>query len=144
MFLGVDLVEEEVNQDSGDGDVHPDWPSPAGDSAVFVESFAEGVVEGQEHQWHHRHGEDGVGEKDGQVNGSEPGWVLEAGGAGVVMVSKVADQKEARGQKGRDHAVAVRDFVTFFNEDQAQYQKYGGETVEHRVDDGQITDMHDN
>lgn len=45
---GVDLVEEEVDEDAGDGDVKPEGQGVAGDEAVLVEFFKEGAAEGDE------------------------------------------------------------------------------------------------
>ena len=46
------MVEDEIDQDAGDGNVHPQRPSPSRDFAVEVETLFERAVEGDQNQGH--------------------------------------------------------------------------------------------
>ena len=59
---GIQLIDHEVDDDAGDGDVEPEGEGPAGDEAVFVELLEPGAAEGDEDQGNDDDGEDGVRE----------------------------------------------------------------------------------
>src|SRR3954447_334893 len=73
-----DVVEHEVDDDAGDGNVHPDGVGPAGDSAVANILLAECAGESDDHEWHDCCGEDGVADEDGEVEGARPALSLKA------------------------------------------------------------------
>src|SRR4026209_2750756 len=50
--LRKDLVKQEVNEDAGHADVHPDRPGPAGDLFVGLETLFEGAADRDQHQRH--------------------------------------------------------------------------------------------
>ena len=47
---GVELVEHEVDDDAGDGDVEPNGESPAGNATMKLELASQGAANGQDYQ----------------------------------------------------------------------------------------------
>ncbi len=72
------MVEEEVDDHAGDGDVHPEGEGVAGDDAVLVEFFEPGAAEGYEDHGDDDYGEDGVRDEDCEIDGADPALALEA------------------------------------------------------------------
>ena len=46
----IQLVDQEVDDDAGDGDVEPEGEGPAGDEAMLVKFLEPGAAEGDEDQ----------------------------------------------------------------------------------------------
>src|SRR5579864_4424634 len=60
----------------------------------------------------------------------------------IAMISEIATQENYRSDKRRNHAVAMRNFISAFDEDKSQREKYRAQTVERGVNNGQIMNGH--
>src|SRR5262245_26944496 len=111
------MIEQEVNHDAGDRNVHPERPGPTGDFFVQVESPPEGATESYEDQRHDDDGEERVREENEKINRPEPGGVLEDRRSLMQVISQIRvvrdirNQKQSGGDESTHHAVAVRDLV---------------------------------
>src|SRR5271154_602991 len=60
----------------------------------------------------------------------------------IAVISEIATQKNNRGNERRNHAVAMRDFVSALDEDESQREKNRAQAVEAGVDGGQVVNAH--
>jgi len=139
--LREDLIEQQINNYTSNGDVHPEWPGPARDSLVPFEVAFKATGEAHENHRHDDDGQDGVGPEDEQVDGPEPGWIDEARWTAVqvvrdvAVVSDVTNQKKSRRDECRDHAVAMRILPLFANLDVAGQKKDAAQAVQAGIHD---------
>ena len=92
--LWEDLIEDQVDKDAGDGDVHPDGPGPAGDFFVGFPLLFDRAPKGDEDHRDDDGGEDCVCEEDGEVDRAEPLRLEEARGFGVIMIVQLRNEEE--------------------------------------------------
>ncbi len=84
-----ELIEEEVNNNPCDRNVEPDWERIARDASMLGESRSQGPDEGYRHNDRQEKGQEGVGEKDCEVDGSDCSDSLKAYTANFKMVDEV-------------------------------------------------------
>ena len=104
---GVELVEEEVDDNAGEGDVEPEGESIAGDEAVFIEFFEEGAAERDEDERDDDDGEDGVGDEQGEVDRADQTLALEGDMAHAVVVDEIGDEEGAGDEERGEHELFV-------------------------------------
>ena len=136
------MVEDEVDDDAGDRDVHPDGPGPAGYFFVGFETLFPCEEQCGQHERHDDEGEENVGGEEDQVEFSEPGGVGEGGVAGVRVVVDVRDEEKRRDHKGGDHAVAVGGLALLFDVDVTEGEKDCACAVEAGVEEREVADDH--
>jgi len=98
------LVEHQVNEDSGNRHVQPDWDRPTGDSLVPVPSATKNRNKRQNDQRQRRKRQQNVRGEDRKVNRRDPAGVSGRFLANARMISDVADQKTDRREESYDHA----------------------------------------
>ena len=69
---GVEMVEEEVDEDAGDGNVEPERKSPARNAAVELELRPQGAADGDENKWNNGDRENHVADEDAEINRADP------------------------------------------------------------------------
>ena len=125
------MVDHEVDDDAGDADVEPEGERPAGDLAVLVEAFGPRAAEGDEDEWHDDDGEDGVGDEQSEVDGTNPALALEEDDLmDAVMVDEIGREEDARGDEGGDHEFFMEFALAGADGGVAADEKDGGEAVE--------------
>ena len=105
----VEDEEEPVDDDAGDGDVEPERQSPAGDDFVAAEAAAQSESESDEHERDDGHGEDGVGDENGEVRWANGALAGKADESGVSVEVKIRDEKTGGAGDGREHAGFMRE-----------------------------------
>ena len=74
-------------------------------------------VQRNQYHGHDHNGQNGMGQQNGEINGTEPGGIAEYGRAAVQIISQisvvgeVANQEQGRSCERGDHAVAVRALI---------------------------------
>jgi len=103
------LVEKEINEDSGDGDIIPDRKSDAGPASMDFESPAEGESQRDHDQRQIQHREQDMRQQNQVVEVEKKPVASESSVNAFFerMVSDVADQKKNRNAKSDQHAVSM-------------------------------------
>ena len=133
---GVQVVEEEVDEDAGDGDVEPEREGPAGDATMKLELAAQGAADGEDHQGNDGHGKYGVTDEQGEVDGADISLPLEADRADLKMVNHIGDEEGGAADERGDHASAVDVDATAQDGKVAGEEKQGTRGVERGVEGG--------
>jgi len=101
---GVELVDQEVDDDAGDGNVEPEGQGPAGQETVLIEELVESAAQSDDDEWNDRDGQDGVGYEDGEIEGTDPALALEMNDlVNAHMVDHVGHQESAGDAAGGEH-----------------------------------------
>src|SRR6516165_194853 len=104
----VDLVDQEVDDDAGDGDVEPEGKGPAGDKAVLIEAFEPSATERDDDERHDSDRQQSVRDQNGEVDRADPALSLEEDHlVNAEMVNHVGNQESTGDDHGGDH----EDFV---------------------------------
>src|ERR1700730_7065637 len=111
----VDLVQHEVDDYVGDGDVEPDRKREARDSAMHSEAAGQREKKRGEHHGQGDNGKDDVDGQDGQVRGAHRAVTGENRVAVQRVVHDVTDKKNGREYEGKQHAGAMRFPVVMFD-----------------------------
>jgi len=130
------VVEHEVDDDAGDGDVKPEWESPTGDATMKLELAAQGAANGQDDQGNDGDGKYGVTEEQGEINGADIALSLETDGADLEMVDHIGDKKGGTADESGDHAGAVNVDATTKDGQVAREEKERAGGVEAGVESG--------
>ena len=123
----LDLIEHPVYDDSGHRNIKPDREGPAGDAPVPVEAFFKSSKKRDQSQRNHRDRQNGVSEKDGEIDEPYTALPLERNGADLVMVNEIGNQKKNRTCEGSEHARLVRLDVSRPNKKVSGNQQNGTE-----------------
>src|SRR5215475_1075066 len=110
------LIEHPVYDDSGHGNIEPDRKSPAGDAPVCVEAFSKGPKERYQSQRYNRRCQNGVREKNREIDEPDTALPFEWNGTHLVVVDKIRNQKKNRASEGREHARFVHLDISRFDE----------------------------
>ena len=81
------MVEKQVNDHAGDGDVQPHWEHQTGYLPVFIVLPLEAAPEGEKHEWGHGGSEDRVRCKDREIDRPNQSFAGKPGGAEAEIVS---------------------------------------------------------
>jgi len=103
----VEAVEQEIDDDAGDGDIEPDREGPAGDAAVTVEFLREGAGKRDQRERHDDDGQDSMRAEQREIDGADPSLAGERHDAGMQMVDHVRSEKDYRAGKSDEHANAM-------------------------------------
>ena len=131
-------IEHPVYDDSGHGNIEPDRKSPAGDAPVRIEAFSKGPKERDQSQWYNRHCQNGVREKNREVDQPDTALPFEWNGTDLVVVDEITSQEKNRACESSEHARFVRLNVSRSNEKVSADQENGAERVQRRIDRGQL------
>ena len=138
------LVEHEVDQDAGDGDIEPEGEGPAGPGAVALEAAFQGVGHCDEDQRDDGDRQHDVGEKHPVVK-SAPGAFAAEGCVDSLdeeFVEDIGGEENAGDEKRPEHAEAVGDFAFAFDANETGEEEEGGDAVESGIEGRQIRDAH--
>lgn len=103
-----DTVDQEIDDDAGNGDVEPERESVSCDEAVLVEAGEEGSAEGDEDERDDHDCEDGVRDEDSEIDGTDPALAVEVDHlVDADVVDEVGDEEGTGDEEGSDH----EDFV---------------------------------
>jgi len=130
------VVEEEVDENAGDGDVEPERESPASDAAVKLELRAQGAADGDDDKRNDDDGENGVAQEQGEIDGADEALSLEADGADLKMVDHIGDEEGGAANESGDHAGAVNVDATPKNSQVAGEEKQRAGGVQAGVESG--------
>lgn len=134
---GVELIDEEVDDNAGDGNVEPEGESPAGDEAMFVETREPGPAESDDDERNDDNGENGVGREDGEIDGPNPALTLEMDDlVNAHVVDQVGDQEGAGDEEGGDHECFVDVALAGTDGSVASGEENSAGTVEGGVESG--------
>lgn len=131
-------IEHPVYDDSGHGNIEPDRKTPAGDPPVRIEAFSKGPKERYQSQRHHRRCQNGVGDKNREIDQPDTTLPFEWYGTDLVVVDEIRSQKKNRASESREHARFVCRDVSRPNEKVSADQENGAEGVQRRIDRGQL------
>ncbi len=91
----LETVEHPVDDDSGDGDVEPDWQCPTGDSPVPLEPSPESPDQGDQGQRDNGSDQYWVGDQDREVERANPTSTFKRDGADLIVIGEIRDQKKS-------------------------------------------------
>lgn len=132
------LIEEEIHEHAGDGDVVPERERPPRPGPMPVKVPFERMAQGDDHQRHDGDGQQDVGDEHPVVN--PPDRALAAEGRMHApdedLVNHVGDQKHHRYAEGRQHGHAMGRRAVRFDQDKTSRQQHRGDAVETGVDGG--------
>ena len=133
----VELVDHEIDDNAGDGDVEPEGEGPAGDEAVLVETLQPSAAQSDDDHGHDDNGENGVGQEQSEVDGANPTLTLEMDHLmGASVVDEIGNQEGAGNEESGDHEFLVeRDFAGT-NRGIAGDEEYSADAVEGGVEGG--------
>ena len=120
-------IEHPVYDDSGHGNIEPDRKSPAGDAPVRIEAFSKGPKERDQSQRYNRRCQNGMREKNREIDESDTALLFEWNGTHLVVVDKIRSQKKNRASESREHARFVHPDVSRFDEEVSTDQQNGAE-----------------
>src|SRR5262245_47835383 len=120
-------IEHPVYDNSSHGNIEPDRKSPAGDAPVCVEAFSKGPKERDQSQRYNRRCQNGVREKNREIDQPDTSLPFEWNGAHLVVVDKIRNQEKNRASESREHARFVRLDVSRFDEQVSTDQQNGAE-----------------
>ena len=134
---GVDLVDHEVDDDAGDGNVEPEGEGPAGDEAVLVEAFEPSAAESDDDERNDDDGQQGVRDQNGEVDGADPTLSLEEDHpVNAQVIDHVGYEEGAGGNNGGDHEDFVDIALAGTNGGVACREEHGTGAVERGVEGG--------
>ena len=134
---GVDLVDHEVDDDAGDGNVEPEGEGPAGDEAVLVEAFEPSAAESDDDERNDDDGQQGVRDQNGEVDGADPTLPLEEDHpVNAQVIDHVGHEEGAGGNNGGDHEDFVDIALAGTNGGVACREEHGTGAVERGVEGG--------
>src|SRR5437588_4639336 len=92
------LVEHQINEDAGNGNVKPDWHGPFSDATMSVPTPAEDGNERENDEWKGHKCEQDVADQHCEINGCNGAAGAETGRAftGIIMVDEITGEKGAR------------------------------------------------
>jgi len=94
---------------------------------VPVEAFFKGSIKRDQSQRDHRDRQNGVSEKDGEIDEPYTALPLERNGADLVVVNEIGTQKKNRACEGSEHTRLVRLDVSRPNKKVSGNQQNGTE-----------------
>jgi hypothetical protein len=120
-------IEHPVYDDSGHGNIEPDGKGPTSDAPVPIEAFFKGPKERDQSERDNRRCQNGVSEKNGEIDQPYAALPFEWNGTDLVMVNEIRSQKKYGTGESREHARFVRLDVSRFNEKVSANQENGAE-----------------
>ena len=131
------MVDHEVDDDAGDGDVEPEGEGPAGNAAMLVETFEESATKGEDDEWNDGDREDGVGDEDSEIDGTDPAVALEKDYlVSAEVMDYVGHQEGAGDEEGGEHEFLVEVAFAVADGGVAGSEKDGAGAVEGGVEGG--------
>ena len=120
-------IEHPVYDDSGHGNIEPDRKSPAGDAPVQIEAFSKGPKDCYQSQRYNRRRQNGVREKNREIDESDTALPFEWNGTDLVVVDEIRSQEKNRACESSEHARFVRRDISRSNEKISADQENGAE-----------------
>lgn len=140
--LWKDVVENEIDNDTCDGDVHPEWPGPADYGFVLSPIFFEGEPEGSEDEWDNGDSQKNMSCQQSEIKRLEPQRLREDGMTGKEVIDEVASEKDSRCDESRNHAFLMSGFILYLNKVVSQQEEDGTDGIEAGIDSWQRFDIH--
>src|SRR5207302_8586196 len=136
------LVEHEINEHAGNGNVEPDRHSPSAETPMPIPAAPKNGHEGNDNQRQGDKGEQNVRDQDWKIDPCDQPAVSGRFFAGVQVVDDVADQKSAGSDEGDDHAgdMALPDVAPYPKP--ARGNENGADCIKGCVDGGQVVYCH--
>src|SRR5215475_7028347 len=98
------LIKHKVNENAGDRNIQPDRHRPFSDPAMFVPATLKYRDQSKNHEWKGNEGEQDVARQHREVNRRQPPAITGGFFTDLGMIGDVANEKQGRGNDGRDHA----------------------------------------
>lgn len=132
------LIEEEIHEHAGDGDVVPEGERPARPGPMPVKVPFERMAQGDDHQRHDGDGQQNVGDEHPVVNPTDRALAAKRRmhATDEDLVDHVGDEKDHRHTEGREHRHAMGRGTIRFDQDKTSRQQHRGDAVETGVDCG--------
>src|SRR2546423_9170037 len=102
------MIEHEVDDDAGDGNIQPKRQCPTRDSFMTREISALGTAHSDNYKRHDNDGEKRMRRQDCEINRSRNSLPSEASDAVMLMIDDVREQKNDRGTQRRNLTVTMR------------------------------------
>jgi len=132
------FVERQVNENSSNRHVQPDWDRPTRDPLVPVPSATKNRNKRQNDQRQRHKGQQNVRGKDRKVNARDPAGVSRRFLANARMISDVANQKTDRREEGYNHAHHVTAPSAAPDEVPTCGNKNGAHEIKRGIEGGQV------
>jgi len=132
------LVKHQINENSRDGHVEPDWNSPARDPFVPVPSAPKNRNKRQNDQRQRHKCQQNVRSQDRKVNPREPAGISGRFLTNARMISDVANQEKDGGREGYNHANHVTPPGAAPDEVPAHGDKNGAHEIKRGIEGGQV------
>src|SRR5437667_10670590 len=136
------LVQENVDEHSGDRHVEPDWKRPTRDAHVLWKSAFQSSRGRNERERKHAGRQRHVRDEDREIDGSHYSLPREAYRSDLGVIDDVADEEERGGRERRKHARTMLGDAPRADQGVSRGEKYRRERVEARVDGGEVVDSH--
>ena len=100
LSLRKNLIKDQIDNDSGHGNIHPYGPSPAGNSGMFLKISLCRSKNGHKNHRNDCNGQYEMGQQDTEIDRPKPSGILKCRVSDSVkplhpyMIGDVADQKE--------------------------------------------------
>lgn len=130
------MVEQEVDDDAGDGYVEPNGESPAGDATMKFKLLTQGAANGDENHRHNRDSENRVADQQREIDRADIALALESNGAHLEMVNHIGDKEGGAAHESGNHAGPVHVDATASDGQVAGKEKQGAGGVEAGVERG--------
>jgi hypothetical protein len=102
------LVDHEINNYAGYGDIEPQGEGPSGDDSMLIEFLQPGAAESDEDEGNDDDGEDGMGEQEREIDWAYETLSLEVDDlVNTDVVDKVGNEKGAGNREGGEHECFV-------------------------------------
>lgn len=128
--MGKPLVQHEINDHTGDADVHPERPCPAGNDAMPVIPGAKGAAQRDYCQWNYDHRQDDVRAQNREVNRSRPSLPQKKNVSDFVVEENVTGQEQRGSYYRRNHARPVSSHSALGNQNSPRDQQSGACAIE--------------
>ena len=142
--FGVPLVEHEINENTGDGNIEPEGKCPASPSAVALEATPDRVRHGRKNERHDDNGQNDVGDKHSVVESLPEPFSAKRGVHTLHQnfVQHVGYEEDARNGEGPNHTSPMRYLAFGLDENKASEEEESGNGIEAGVECGQVGNAH--
>ena len=134
---GINHIEEQIDQNAGGRDVHPDRKGPAGDPTVALEIPPPGADQRDRRQKRNRCGEEGVADQNGKIDRPNPSPAREGDRADVVVIDQIGGQEKDGYNKCAEHEPHMDADVFFPDLEVTRDQQNAAQRVQAGVEGGQ-------
>lgn len=101
------MIQHDINDDSGDRDIDPQWQSPPSDAAVAVKLFAQSARQCDDGERKNYDGQRDVRNEQREINRTDPSLALEQNIADSDVIGDIGNQERGGNKERGQHASPV-------------------------------------